>query len=90
MKKKGTKLNEWQKRANEGGTCAKCGRTLPYMTVDHIVPIAILDMLDDTGQMKYECERNFQLLCRPCNSFKSGRIDKTNPITREILLDLLT
>lgn len=86
---KNTKLYEWQQKASKGGQCAKCGRNISYLTVDHIVPIAIIDMLDDTGLLKVEDERNFQLLCLPCNRFKASRLDKTNPITRELLLELL-
>jgi len=84
-----TKLWEWQQKASKGGQCEKCGRNLSYLTVDHIVPLALIEMLDDTGKMKYEDERNFQLLCVPCNKFKACRIDKINPKTKEILLELL-
>lgn len=89
MNKKKTKLWEWQQRAAQGGECEKCHRQVTILTVDHIVPISILDMLDDTGQMKHEMEENFQLLCHPCNRFKSTRIDKTCPFTRSVLLKLL-
>ena len=87
---KKSKLYEWQVRAREGGICVKCGRLLPILSVDHIVPLAIMDMLDDTGLMKYEYDYNFQLLCYPCNRFKGGKLDKTNPKTIEILKKLLT
>jgi 5-methylcytosine-specific restriction endonuclease McrA len=84
-----SKLQEWQKRALQGGVCQRCNREVAILTVDHIVPISILDMLDDTGEMKYEKEDNFQYLCWPCNRFKAGRIDKTCWKTKEILLSLL-
>lgn len=88
-KKAKTKLWEWQKKAKEGGVCNFCKKETSYLTVDHIVPTFIIEMLDDTGQAVYEDERNFQLLCPPCNRFKGNRIDKRNPLTREILLELL-
>ena len=88
--KYGTKLKEWQKRASEGGQCAKCGRHVDYLTVDHILPSFILDMLDDTGDMKLNREDNFQFLCYPCNKFKAGRLDKTDKRVRELLLELLS
>jgi 5-methylcytosine-specific restriction endonuclease McrA len=89
MKSKKSKLTEWQLRASKGGVCAGCGRNLSYLTVDHIVPLSIIEMLDDTGKMKSELEENFQLLCMPCNKFKANRIDKKNPITKQLLLKLL-
>jgi 5-methylcytosine-specific restriction endonuclease McrA len=84
-----TKLFEWQKRGQAGGLCSKCNRLVSVLTVDHIVPVSILDMLDDTGEMKLELEKNFQLICYPCNRFKGCRLDKTNPLTKELLLELL-
>lgn len=84
-----TKLFEWQQEAQKNHkTCAKCGR-FGTMTVDHIVPISILDMLDETGEAKYEMEENFQYLCKICNAFKANRLDKRNQFTKEVLLKLL-
>ena len=83
------RLNDWQEKAKLGGVCNKCGRTVAELTVDHIVPVSILDMLDDTGEMKWNREDNFQMLCYPCNRFKAGRIDKTDKKVLEILTELL-
>lgn len=88
-KKEHTKLREWQKRASLGGICGKCNRKVEYLTVDHIVPIAFVDQFDDTGMAKYNDEENFMMMCRPCNSFKSCRFDKSNPKTKEIILKYL-
>lgn len=88
-KKPKSKLNEWQKKSQLGGICAKCKRQVSLLTVDHIVPASIMDMLDDTGEMKYEREDNFQFLCYPCNKFKGCRLDKTCPKTLQIMNDLL-
>ena len=84
-----SKFLDWQKKGQGGGLCAKCCRVVPVLTVDHIIPIAIVDMLDDTGTMKQEWEKNFELICYPCNRFKGCRLDKTNPLTKELLLELL-
>lgn len=84
-----TRLFEWQQRCKEGGICEKCNRAVPILTVDHIVPVSILDMFDETGNLKFDLEDNFQLLCYPCNRFKGCRLDKTNPKTRKLLLDLI-
>lgn len=85
MKKKNSKLSEWQKKAKQGGTCEECKRTVTLLTVDHIVPVAILTNIDDTGIAIYEDEQNFQLLCYPCNSLKSHNLDKKNPKTKKII-----
>ena len=88
-KKSHSKLSEWQKRASEGGECERCERTVSVLTVDHIVPLSLIVQLDDTGDMQYEFEENFQLLCHPCNKFKACRLDKSNPKTLPILRKLL-
>ena len=84
-----TKLAEWQDNAKNGGICARCGKTTSYLTVDHIIPISIIDCYDDTGNLKYDWEENYELICMPCNHFKGGRIDSTNPKSKELLLKLL-
>lgn len=88
MQKK-TKLYEWQLMGQAGGYCAHCNQSHTRLTVDHIVPVAILCLLDETGRAAYEDEANFQLLCHVCNQFKANRLDKRNPKTREILLKYL-
>ena len=88
-KKNYTKLKEWQDKAALGGLCDKCGREVAQLTIDHIVPVAFIDQFDDTGVAKYEDEDNFAFLCRPCNSFKSARFDRSNPKTKEIILKYL-
>lgn len=88
-KKKNSKLKQWQDRAKLGGVCDKCSRAVEILTVDHIVPVAFLDQFDDTGEAKYNEEENFALLCRPCNTFKACRFDRSNPKTKEIILKYL-
>lgn len=72
----------------EKGVCAKCPRK-DNLTLDHIVPIRFLGDLgcDVTRTI---VDGNYQLLCRPCNAFKSGRLDFSNAQTKVILLDLLS
>lgn len=82
-------LYQWQEKAKIGGKCEKCGYWVSKLSVDHIVPISILNMLDETGEAFAEWEDNFQLICHPCNMFKANRLDKTHPKTKEILLKLL-
>lgn len=86
--RKGNKLATWQEKAKEGGTCEKCMQIFSRLTVDHIVPVSVLDMLDETGEAKWEWEENFQFLCAVCNGFKANRLDKRNPKTREIIIRL--
>ena len=84
-----SKLDEWQKIANQGGECRNCGRFVKKLSVDHIIPVYILDCLDDTGEAKYEWEDNFELLCVPCNNFKGAKLDKMNLKTKRLLMELL-
>lgn len=88
-KNKKSKLFLYQERAKTGGICDSCRKPFLKVTVDHIVPVSILDMLDETGEAKYEMEDNFQFLCNICNAFKANRLEKRNPKTKEILLNLL-
>jgi 5-methylcytosine-specific restriction endonuclease McrA len=84
-----TKLFVWQERAKEGGECAVCHHRVPRLTVDHIVPVSICEMLDATERSIYEDERNFQMLCVVCNKYKGNKIDKKHPMTKVVLLELL-
>ena len=85
MKKKHTKLHEWQQKANGlGGSCEKCGRKTDYLTVDHIVPVSFIEMLGLRNEA-YEHDWNFQLLCRACNRLKGYYFDFTNPKTFPLL-----
>ena len=87
--KKQSKLYEWQERWKEGGHCDRCQELCPKLTVDHIIPISLLDMLDKTGELKYEWEENFQYMCKTCNAFKANRLELTNPKTKKLLTDLI-
>lgn len=87
MKKKGSKLGEWQKKASLGGTCAHCGKT-GELTVDHRIPQSLLQQLGYVDEV-YEWEDNFILLCRGCNAFKANRIDRLDPIAVKNLKELI-
>lgn len=84
-----SKLVQWQNYAKIGGTCEKCKGTFTTLTVDHVIPIQIIQMLDTTGNLSQEWEDNFELLCYPCNRFKSHNLDRTNPKTKSLLIKLL-
>lgn len=88
-KKIKTKLWQWQMKCKNGGICEKCLQHSNNLTVDHIIPIWIVDMLDEVGNAKYEWEDNFQFLCRICNTYKANRLDKRNPKTMKLLQDLV-
>lgn len=83
--KKKSKLYEWQTRAKKGGICSTCNKNVDTLSVDHIIPISLLDLLDLSRIAKYEDEENFQLMCAPCNHFKGHRIDIKNPKTAQLL-----
>ena len=85
MRKKHTKLWEWQERIKKGeGECAKCGGKIG-LTIDHIVPQSLLQQFGLDDEI-YEYELNFQILCRFCNQVKQNRMDfSTNPKTLSLL-----
>ena len=85
MKKQNSKLSEWQKKAKLGGECATCKNIVDKLTVDHIIPVAIVRNIDLTGEAIYEDEENFELVCLPCNSIKSHNLDRKNPKTKQLL-----
>ena len=83
--KKKTKLYHWQQwLKNEGGKCAKCGRT-DHLTVDHIIPVSLLGTMQLPSDPAYEDSDNFQVLCRWCNSLKANQLDHLNPKTVPLL-----
>lgn len=91
MKKKvNTKLYEWQERCKSGTEkCTKCPEKR-HLTVDHIVPVNILEQLGlDKTEILYNMDSNFEILCRYCNSLKAGRIDVRNKKTYSILYNVL-
>ena len=89
-KKKNTKLFEWQERNRLGKEKCKCGETRD-LTVDHIVPVFILEQFClDKLDIMYEMEENFEILCRYCNKTKACRIDVRNPKTYQVLAKVLT
>jgi len=87
--KKRHKLYEWQQKAKQRGFCHTCKSICESLSVDHIIPATVVDMLDETGLLNYEWEENFELLCSACNKFKANRIDKKHPKTKELLLQLI-
>lgn len=87
--KRQSKLFEWQQRAANQEICERCGKHVGTLTVDHIIPLSIVEMLDITGELKIEWEDNFQIVCFPCNKFKSSRIDFANPKTIPLLKELI-
>jgi 5-methylcytosine-specific restriction endonuclease McrA len=76
-----------KKMITDGGKCARCGRE-DMLTTDHIVPKAILLVMGVDVERTF-MPKNLMLLCRPCNSIKSDRLDFSFPQTKQILLKLL-
>lgn len=87
--KKRTKLYTWQKQGLLGGECSECKHRVFSLTVDHIIPVSFIEVIDRTGLLCHEWEENFQHLCRACNQFKGSRIDIKNPKTKELLQELI-
>lgn len=82
--KNGTKLHEWQKLySGKIIPCPRCGLA-KEMTVEHIIPVHILQEIGLDHEAKND-EENFELLCFTCNKFKGGRIDMAHPKTIQLL-----
>lgn len=88
-KRKRSKLAELQLQASKGGVCGRCGKTT-NLTVDHIIPSQFIRTLDSTGELIFEWEDNFQMLCYACNQFKANALDNLNPKTIPLLKELIT
>ena len=78
-----------QKKKNNlkkhGGHCAyaRCGS--PYnLTIDHIIPKALLTMLGFPEAHKTD-DDNLQILCKKHNLAKGNQLDYTHPKTLELL-----
>jgi len=72
----------------DGRKCQRCGE-VGYLTVDHIIPMAVLGLFGIERRESYKMYSALQLLCRPCNAMKRDRIDWLNPKSKKILLALL-
>lgn len=83
-------LGKWKVMAREGGQCAKCGIKTDYLTVDHIVPAFLVEMLDETGTAVYDDEENFELVCPPCNKNKGNMVNKRDPRVVRLLQKYLS
>lgn len=67
--------------------CERCDRT-EWLTIDHIVPIALLKSFGLSIEEMYEKEL-LTILCRPCNSLKGCNLDMADYRTVIILKKLL-
>lgn len=85
MTKQHSKLWIWQQECHNGGICSKCGRTVGWLTVDHIIPISFVFCLDNGKDIANNDEENFQKLCQPCNQMKKNNFDFTDPRTIALL-----
>lgn len=68
------------------GMCEKCGRTGEnHLTIDHIIPQAILKSMGIEAHLDRET-KNLRLLCRICNTNKGHFLDFTDKRTKPLLL----
>lgn len=74
----------------DGERCAKCGVT-ENLTVDHIVPLAIMSYFGVMTRGSHAFKRPdwLQLLCQDCNHKKGSKVDWSNQRTKSILLELM-
>lgn len=84
-KKKGTALGDVQKEAALGGICDKCKVSFPVLTVEHIIPVTVLEAMGIRWEGGYDDLENFEKWCRRCNALKNYRLDFNNPKTFVLL-----
>lgn len=68
--------------------CEGCGRTDLPLTLDHIIPKALLMDFGINAYFEPD-ERNCRLLCQRCNSMKAHHLDLTDYRTKALLMELL-
>lgn len=66
-----------------GKKCERC-ESDKDLTVDHIIPEALLILLGFEPYLSY-VPQNYGVLCRRCNQFKGNRVDYANPKTKPLL-----
>jgi 5-methylcytosine-specific restriction endonuclease McrA len=75
----------------DGEYCQICKGTT-NLTLDHIIPCAILQFLGidraESHKWRYHSQ-NFQLLCKQCNQLKRDRINWTDPRSKPLLLEYI-
>ena len=68
----------------DGAHCSKC-KSSNELTIDHIVPVQMLEMMGINRKHTYSFHKhgfNLQLLCRKCNALKTFRFDWTDKRTK--------
>ena len=75
----------WLKEHKDEG--CKCGRRYD-LTIDHIIPDKLLKEFGINIETYFE-PRNFRVLCRICNVYKSDRLDFADPRTKKLLLEFI-
>ena len=72
---------------DNSNVCIKCGRAA-NLSVDHIVPKDLMKQFGIDTDRTF-IEENLQVLCRPCNHYKSNRLDFAEPKTKELIIKML-
>lgn len=64
--------------------CTRCN-SHENLTIDHIIPLHFLvEQFGATKEETFDWD-NFQVMCRRCNTLKSGRFDLSHPKTKILL-----
>ena len=83
---------KWIKTVNEyrsqiikpNSECCVCG-SKDNLTLDHVIPISILDKMGIDKFSAFAYDKNFAIMCKICNGEKRGRIIRELPETREAI-----
>ena len=77
-----------EKLAKKHKLCTSCG-SKDNLTVDHIIPVAVLKLFGIRRLATYDYEKhkkNLTLLCHTCNQAKGNKVDLSDKKIRRILL----
>lgn len=83
-----TAINNYRKQIiSEDSSCAIC-ESKENLTIDHIIPIQVLNLMGIDKFTAFMYDKNFMILCKQCNQEKRSRIIRELQQTKEAIKQL--
>lgn len=67
--------------------CLLCG-SKDFLTLDHLIPVSVLRQFGISKYDSFKYEKNFAIMCKPCNSMKERYVLMELPETKEAIKQL--